>query len=74
MIHEAFHVARSGRPGPVVIDLPKDILMGPAPYRGRAEVRHRTYNPKAEPQADESTGPSRSWPPPGGRSSMSAAA
>ena len=53
MIHEAFHVARSGRPGPVVIDLPKDILMGQAPYRRRAEVRHRTYNPKVEPQADE---------------------
>ena len=46
VIHEAFHVARSGRPGPVVIDLPKDILMGPAPYTARAEVRHRTYNPQ----------------------------
>jgi acetolactate synthase-1/2/3 large subunit len=53
VIHEAFHVARSGRPGPVVIDLPKDILMGRAPYRRRAEVQHRTYNPKVEPQADE---------------------
>ncbi len=53
VIHEAFHVARSGRPGPVVIDLPKDILMGAAPYRPRAEVRHRTYNPKVEPLADE---------------------
>ena len=53
VIHEAFHVARSGRPGPVVIDLPKDILMGQAPYRRRAEVKHRTYNPKVEPQADE---------------------
>jgi acetolactate synthase I/II/III large subunit len=53
VIHEAFHVARSGRPGPVVIDLPKDILMGQAPYRRRADVRHRTYNPRVEPQADE---------------------
>ena len=32
VVHEAFYVARSGRPGPVVIDLPKDILIGPAPY------------------------------------------
>ena len=32
VVHEAFHVARSGRPGPVVVDLPKDILMGPATY------------------------------------------
>src|ERR1700748_1367749 len=31
-VHEAFWVARNGRPGPVVIDLPKDILVGPAPY------------------------------------------
>src|ERR1700746_3042742 len=31
-IHEAFYVARSGRPGPVVIDLPKDIVIGKAPY------------------------------------------
>jgi acetolactate synthase-1/2/3 large subunit len=53
VMHEAFHVARSGRPGPVVVDLPKDILMGPAPYTPRAEIRHRTYNPKVEPQADD---------------------
>ena len=53
VMHEAFHVARTGRPGPVVIDLPKDILMGQAPYTPRAEIRHRTYNPKVEPQADE---------------------
>jgi acetolactate synthase-1/2/3 large subunit len=53
VIHEAFHVARNGRPGPVVVDLPKDILMGPASYTPCAEVRHRTYNPRVEPQADQ---------------------
>jgi acetolactate synthase I/II/III large subunit len=52
VIHEGFHVARSGRPGPVVIDLPKDILMGKAPYRRRDEVRHRTYNPPREPDPE----------------------
>ena len=52
VVHEAFHVARSGRPGPVVIDLPKDILMGPAPYLERERVQHRTYNPRIEPDAD----------------------
>jgi acetolactate synthase-1/2/3 large subunit len=52
-IHEAFHVARSGRPGPVVVDLPKDILMGKSPYVEREQVRHRTYNPRVEPQADQ---------------------
>src|ERR1700730_11679762 len=31
-IHEAFHVARTGRPGPVVIDLPKDVQFASAPY------------------------------------------
>ena len=53
VMHEAFHVARSGRPGPVVVDLPKDVLMGPAPYTPREEVGHRTYNPRTEPQADQ---------------------
>ena len=53
VIHEAFHVARSGRPGPVVVDLPKDILMGPAPYTPRDQVRHRTYNPRLEPPAEQ---------------------
>jgi acetolactate synthase-1/2/3 large subunit len=51
-IHEAFHVARSGRPGPVVVDLPKDILMNPAPWVGKGEVRHRTYHPQRDPNLD----------------------
>ena len=45
VVHEAFHVARSGRPGPVVIDLPKDILVGAAPYVTPERAKHRTYNP-----------------------------
>ena len=49
VIHEAFHVARTGRPGPVVVDLPKDILIGPAPYREPAHVQHRSYRPRTEP-------------------------
>src|ERR1700749_1399432 len=32
VVHEAFYVARSGRPGPVVIDLPKDVMMAPGRY------------------------------------------
>src|SRR5580765_1812198 len=35
-IHEAFYVARSGRPGPVVVDLPKDILQAKSKYAGGA--------------------------------------
>ncbi len=51
VIHEAFYVARSGRPGPVVIDLPKDILIGKAPYTKPAETPHRSYRPQTEPDA-----------------------
>jgi len=49
VVHEAFYVARSGRPGPVVIDLPKDILIGRAPYVGAPTVEHRSYRPQTEP-------------------------
>jgi acetolactate synthase-1/2/3 large subunit len=51
VVHEAFYVARSGRPGPVVIDLPKDILIGRAPYTPPAETPHRSYRPQTEPDA-----------------------
>ncbi|MGF1475356.1 MAG: acetolactate synthase 3 large subunit [Geminicoccaceae bacterium] len=52
VVHEAFHVARSGRPGPVVIDLPKDILMGQAPYLPREDAAHRSYYPVTDPKLD----------------------
>ena len=48
-VHEAFFVARSGRPGPVVIDLPKDILVGAGVYSSPDEVAHKTYRPRTEP-------------------------
>ncbi|HZH28174.1 MAG TPA: acetolactate synthase 3 large subunit [Azospirillaceae bacterium] len=48
-VHEAFHVARSGRPGPVVIDLPKDIQFADAPYVEPADVHHKTYRPQVQP-------------------------
>ncbi len=50
-IHEAFYVARSGRPGPVVVDLPKDVLQAKTTYSGGAKattVRHRSYNPQVK--------------------------
>ncbi len=49
VMHEAFHVARSGRPGPVVVDLPKNIQMAKAPYFAKDAVKHRTYHPRTEP-------------------------
>ncbi|MGI4952280.1 MAG: thiamine pyrophosphate-dependent enzyme, partial [Janthinobacterium lividum] len=39
----------SGRPGPVVIDLPKDILIAPAPYSAASEQPHRSYRPMTRP-------------------------
>ncbi len=50
VVHEAFYVARSGRPGPVVIDLPKDILIGLAPYTAPTETPHRSYRPQTAPE------------------------
>src|SRR5260221_9712255 len=49
IMHEAFYVARSGRPGPVVVDLPKDILFAPGPYTTPDTVGHQTYRPQTAP-------------------------
>src|SRR2546428_8680474 len=38
IVHEAFRIARSGRPGPVLIDVPKDVQLGKATYRPSASV------------------------------------
>jgi acetolactate synthase-1/2/3 large subunit len=51
VVHEAFHVARTGRPGPVLIDLPKDILINPAPYAEPSVLPHRSYRPRTMPDA-----------------------
>ena len=48
VMHEAFYVARSGRPGPVVVDLPKDILFAPGIYSGPEQGRHKSYRPQLE--------------------------
>ena len=43
---KAFHIARSGRPGPVVVDIPKDVSFKRVPYSGYPEsVEMRSYNP-----------------------------
>ena len=46
VIHEAFYIAKSGRPGPVVVDVPKDVQFEAGEYVGPANVRHRTYQPQ----------------------------
>ena len=50
MMHEAFYVARTGRPGPVVVDLPKDVLFATGTYTPPEAARaHKTYRPQLEP-------------------------
>ncbi|MBQ0131720.1 MAG: acetolactate synthase 3 catalytic subunit [Comamonas sp.] len=45
-LKKAFHVARTGRPGPVVVDIPKDVSFKKAPYSGYPQtVEMRSYNP-----------------------------
>ncbi len=46
-IHEAFHVARSGRPGPVVVDLPKDVVQSKGEYHPPSRVKSK-YKPQVK--------------------------
>lgn len=48
-IRRAFHIARSGRPGPVVVDLPKDMVRNETPFIWPDEARLRSYVPKTKP-------------------------
>ncbi|MCG2593295.1 acetolactate synthase 3 catalytic subunit [Ramlibacter sp. XY19] len=46
VLKKAFHIARSGRPGPVVVDIPKDVSFNKTPYAGYpASVEMRSYKP-----------------------------
>jgi acetolactate synthase-1/2/3 large subunit len=49
IMHEAFHIATSGRPGPVVIDIPKDVQFAKGAYQGPDEVKFvHDYRPKTK--------------------------
>jgi acetolactate synthase-1/2/3 large subunit len=48
-IHEAFHIATSGRPGPVVVDIPKDVQVATAKYTKPGPIQHKTYRPPVKP-------------------------
>lgn len=51
VLHEAFYVASSGRPGPVVVDIPKDVQFATGNYVSStpANMQHKTYRPKMKP-------------------------
>ncbi|MBE0603864.1 MAG: biosynthetic-type acetolactate synthase large subunit, partial [Deltaproteobacteria bacterium] len=48
VIKEAFYIASTGRPGPVLVDIPKDVLVASAPYNLPKEVDLRGYHPNYE--------------------------
>jgi acetolactate synthase I/II/III large subunit len=48
IIHEAFHIATSGRPGPVVIDIPKDVQVATARYTKPGKIEHKSYKPQVK--------------------------
>ncbi|GAA0278167.1 acetolactate synthase 3 large subunit [Alteraurantiacibacter aestuarii] len=52
-IEEAFEIATTGRPGPVVIDIPKNVQVATAPLGEGAVQRHKRYNPRTVAAADE---------------------
>jgi acetolactate synthase-1/2/3 large subunit len=47
-IHEAFHIARSGRPGPVVVDIPQDLSRADIPYEPVTDVHLPGYQPTTD--------------------------
>jgi acetolactate synthase-1/2/3 large subunit len=49
VLHEAFHVATHGRPGPVVVDIPKDVQFAKGKYVGPKNIEHKTYRPRIKP-------------------------
>ena len=49
ILHEAFYVATHGRPGPVVVDIPKDVQFAKGRYVGPKNIEHKTYRPQVKP-------------------------
>jgi acetolactate synthase-1/2/3 large subunit len=48
VLHEAFYVATNGRPGPVVVDIPKDVQFARGVYSPPHNVHHKTYQPQID--------------------------
>ncbi|CAA9517307.1 MAG: Acetolactate synthase large subunit [uncultured Solirubrobacteraceae bacterium] len=52
-LHEAFHIARTGRPGPVVVDIPTDLSKADIPYEPVLDVHLPGYQPTTEGNAKQ---------------------
>jgi len=53
IIKEAFYLARSGRPGPVLVDIPKDLANQRIDYNGTEQVNLKSYNPTYDPNTKQ---------------------
>jgi len=53
VLHEAFHIASSGRPGPVVVDVPKDIQFAKGVYSKPKDFPHTGYKPRLKGDMDK---------------------
>ena len=52
IMHEAFYIATNGRPGPVVIDIPKNVQVATGIYSVPEMIEHKSYRPQVEPETD----------------------
>ncbi|MEM8853630.1 MAG: acetolactate synthase 3 large subunit [Pseudomonadota bacterium] len=52
VLYEAFYVATSGRPGPVVVDIPKDVQIATGLYNPPRAGKHKTYQPQLRPDME----------------------
>ena len=53
IIKEAFYLARSGRPGPVLVDIPKDLTSQSIDYNGTEQITLKSYNPTYDPNTKQ---------------------
>jgi acetolactate synthase-1/2/3 large subunit len=53
ILKEAFHIARSGRPGPVLVDIPKNVQQGTTDFKPNRKVKLKSYNPTYKPNTKQ---------------------